>query len=40
MMTNTIGILSPYGNFFATEPGPGAMHIVPRFCRSRKLTEA
>jgi hypothetical protein len=27
--TNTSGILSPYGNFFATEPGPAALVTMP-----------
>jgi len=27
--TNTTGILSPYGNFFATEPGPTALVTMP-----------
>ena len=27
--TNTTGILSPYGNFFATEPGPAALVTMP-----------
>jgi hypothetical protein len=27
--TNTTGVLSPYGNFFATEPGPAALVTMP-----------
>ena len=27
--TNTTGILSPYGSFFATEPGPAALVTMP-----------
>jgi len=27
--TNTTGVLSPYGNFFATEPGPSALVTMP-----------